>query len=107
VINLRNAAGSTIVAGDYIQITAFNSALGINVQRIYKMLANAVLGGIGPGTVSMPIFPSIREPLTDGQAIVTANCAGTFRLQQNSFTWKIDKNRMYTISFKAREALLP
>lgn len=101
-LSVRNAATSVTnwaVAGDYIQVTA-----GGGQQRIYKVLQNA--NSSSGGIVALEIFPNIREALADGTAIVTANCAGTFRLQQNSATWKIDRNRMYTISFKAREALL-
>lgn len=107
-IQLRNATplqNPFAIAGDYLQITAYNAALGFNVQRLYKVLQTTFSNS--PGLVALNIFPSLREPLIDGTGIVTVNCAGTFRLQQNSATWKIDKNRMYAISFKAREALLP
>jgi hypothetical protein len=87
------------VAGDYIQVTASGGQ-----QRLYKILLNASTDG--SGNVTLEIFPNIREQLADGTTIVTANCAGTFRLQDNKPSWKIDRNRMYTISFKAREALL-
>jgi hypothetical protein len=107
-LNIRGAAASVTnwaVAGDYLQITAFNSVLGINVQRLYKILQNA--SSNGSGDVTVYIRPNIRESLADGNAIVTSNCAGTFRLQSNQQPWKIDKNRVYqSISFKAREALL-
>jgi hypothetical protein len=101
---VRGAAASVAnwaVAGDYLQITA---GTGLP-QRIFKVLQNA--NSNGSGDVTLAIFPNIREALTDGTTIVTANCQGTFRLQQNTATWKIDRNRMYAISFKAREALLP
>ena len=107
-LNLRGAYDSVpnwAVAGDYLQVTAFNAGLGVNVQRLYKVLQNA--SSDGSGNVTLDIFPSIREPLSDGTQIFTGNTAGTFRLQQNTTSWKIDKNRMYTISFKAREAMLP
>jgi hypothetical protein len=107
-LNLRDANPSVAnwaVAGDYLQITAFNSQLGVNVQRLYKVLQNA---NSGPGgLVTLFIFPNLRESLSDGQAIVTVNTAGTFRLTQNTVTPKTDKNRSYAISFKAREAMLP
>jgi hypothetical protein len=87
------------VAGDYLQVTAVGGQ-----QRIHKVLLTANTDV--SGDVSLAIFPSIREALADGTTVVTANCAGTFRLQENTTTWKIDRNRMYSISFKAREALL-
>jgi hypothetical protein len=108
VLNIRGAAVSITnwaIAGDYLQVTAFNSLLGFNVQRLYKILQNASTDGSGDVTVN--VRPNIRESLSDGTAIVTTNCAGTFRLASNTQPWKIDKNRVYqSISFKAREALL-
>jgi hypothetical protein len=85
------------VAGDYIQVTAAGG-----LQRLHKVLANA--GSNGTGLVTLQIRPAIREALSDGTAIVTANCAGTFRLQSNVVAPKIDKDKTYSISFKAREA---
>jgi hypothetical protein len=85
------------VAGDYIQITATGG-----LQRLYKILANAASSSTG--LVTLAIRPSIREALSDGTAIITENCAGTFRLQSNVTPWKIDENRVYTVGFKAREA---
>jgi len=118
LVNGSNAAGSNTLqirgatasianwalAGDYLQISAYNSLLGFNVQRLYKILQNC--SSNGAGDVTAYIRPDLREPLTDGTTIVTANCAGTFRLASNESPWKIDKDRVYTISFKAREALL-
>jgi len=106
-LNIRGAAASVTnwaLAGDYLQITAFNSALGFNVQRLYRILQNA--SSLGSGDVTAYIRPSLREPLSDGTAIVTANCAGTFRLASNKSSRPVDKNRVYTIKFTAREALL-
>jgi hypothetical protein len=114
LVNGANASGSNqllvrgaavsitnwAVAGDYIQVMASGGQ-----QRIHKVLQNA--NSNGSGLVTLPIFPNIREALSDGTTIVTANCAGTFRLADNTFKPKIDKNRIYTISFKAREALMP
>lgn len=102
VLLVRGATPSVsnwAVAGDYIQVTA-GSGLP---QRIYKVLQNAASNS--SGDVTLYIFPNIRESLSDGTVIVTENCAGTFRLQDNTFSWKIDKNKMYTISFKAKEAI--
>jgi hypothetical protein len=99
-LNVRGATASVTnwaVAGDYIQATESGG-----LQRLYKVLANA--SSNGSGDVVLQIRPNIRETLSDGTAIVTTNCAGTFRKSENKSTWKIDKNRVYTISIKAREA---
>lgn len=100
VLNIRGAtAGVTnwAIAGDYVQITSPG-----NPQRLYKILQNASTDGSGDATLQ--IFPNIRETLVDGITIVTRNCAGTFRLQANSAKWKTDKNQIYAVSFKAKEA---
>ncbi len=100
-LNVRGAAigvANWAIAGDYIQITAPGGP-----QRIYKILQNAASDGAG--NVVLDIFPNIRESLSDGTAIITANCKGTFRLQTNSVMWKVDRNKIYTISFKAKEAI--
>jgi hypothetical protein len=101
VLNLRGATASVVswaIAGDYIQVTASGQP-----QRIYKVLQNAPSDG--SGNVVLNLFPNIRETLSDGTAIITTNCKGTFRLQGNSTNWKVDRNKMYTISFKAKEAI--
>lgn len=87
------------VAGDYVQVTAAGGQ-----QRIHRVLQNA--SSDGSGNVTLQIFPNIRETLADGVTVVTTNTAGTFRLMDNK-SWKkaADKNRMYKISFKAKEAL--
>lgn len=98
---IRGAAVSVTnwaIAGDYLQITAPSRP-----QRLYKIVQNA--SSNSSGDVTVDIFPSLREGLTDGNPIITANCAGTFRLQQNAYSWKIDRNKMYAISFKAKEDL--
>jgi hypothetical protein len=102
-LQVRGAANSVpnwAVGGDYIQVTAAGG-----LPRLHKVLANA--DSNGAGLVTLNIRPSIRETLADGVVIVTENCTGTFRLTSNALPWKIDRNRMYAISFKAREALLP
>lgn len=106
-LNIRGATAGIAnwaLAGDYLQVTSYNSVLGFNVQRLYKILQNA--SSNGSGDVIVYIRPNLREALSDGTTIVTTNCAGTFRLASNQCPWKIDQDRVYTVSFKAREALL-
>jgi hypothetical protein len=98
---IRGATASVTnwaVAGDYVQVTASGGP-----QRIYKVLLNA--NSSAGGDVTLDIFGNIRETLSDGTAVITSNCAGTFRLQENTTTWKIDRNRIYAISFKGKEAI--
>jgi hypothetical protein len=98
---IRGAAAGVAnwaIAGDYLQLTA-----SAGPKRLHKILQNASTDG--SGNVTVAIFPNIRETLVDGLAIVTTNCVGTWRLQENTAQWKIDKNKMYAISFKAKEAI--
>jgi len=101
-INLRGATPSIsnwAVAGDYIalQVSGFP-------QRIYKVLQSQASDGSG-NVNGLSVFPNIRETVPDGTVITTVNCQGTFRLQENSVVWKVDKNKVYSISFKAKEAI--
>lgn len=101
-INIRAAAvgvSNWAMAGDYIQVM-----VGSNPQRIYKVLQNAASDGSG-NVNGLEIFPNVRETIPDGTTIVVSNCKGTFRLQENSIAWKVDKNKVYSISFKAKEAI--
>jgi hypothetical protein len=101
-INLRGATfsiGNWAVAGDYIQLQVPSFP-----QRLYKVLQNASSDG-GGNVAGLTIFPNLHETVPDGTVIVTSNCRGTFRLQENKQPWKVDKNKVYTISFKAKEAI--
>lgn len=89
-------------AGDYLQVTAPNS-LSVNMQRLYKNLFDVNSDGSGNATIT--VFPTVREVPASGTSIVLANTAGTFRLMDNASEWRIARNRVGTISFKAREVL--
>ena len=86
------------VGGDYLQV----QYLG-NPKRIYKILEN--VSSDSGGNVTAPIFPNLHEALGASTPIFTTNCVGTFRLKDNTFKWSVDKNKIYKISFKAKEAL--
>ena len=83
-----------LFAGDYIQLG----------QRLHKVLLSTPTG-LG-GQSYLLIFPAIRaEGVTSGQAIITQNPVGTFRLSGNWRQWQTDFSRMRTLSFKAVEAI--
>lgn len=104
-INALNIRGASVgvsnwaVAGDYIQFQVAGYP-----QRIHKVLQNAASDGSG-NVSGLPIFPNLAETVPDGTVITTSNCQGTWRLQENSTMWKVDKNKVYTISFKAKLAI--
>ena len=89
--------GATLKASDYVQVTASGQP-----QRLYKNLLDATADVSGNMTIQ--IFPNIRETLSAGTPIITANTAGTFRLAENLRTWSLDRMKVYGISFKAKEA---
>ena len=100
-LNVRGATASIVnwaIAGDYIQLQQSGYP-----QRLFKILQAASTDP--SGNVTLEIFPNLRENLTDGTAIVTHNCTGTFRLASNAQKWKVDKTKVYTIGFTAKEAI--
>lgn len=87
-----------LLPGDYIQVGTGAT------QRLYKNLTQA--NSNSSGVATLDIFPVIRaEGVTNGEAIVTANPMGTFRLTGNWRSWQVDYTRLRTISFKAMEAI--
>lgn len=91
------------IAGDYISATVVRHIDLGPPQRLYKLL-NDVATDSG-GNAILNIFPNIRETIAAGTVMIVNNCVGTFRMQDNLVKWKVDRNRVYTISFKAKEAI--
>ena len=83
-------------AGDYIQLGSGTS------QRLYKVLTDA--NSDSSGYATLDIFPTLREGVSDNQAITTSNCKGCFRLAENQRVRSVDHSLIYGISFKAEEA---
>lgn len=110
-IFIRGAApnvASFAVAGDYVSYTP--QILIIHFQsvyltpfRLYKVLTDA--SSDASGDVTLDVWPNLRETIVDNRPIISSNAFGTFRLQENTFKWKVDRNKTYAISFKAKEAL--
>lgn len=92
VLNVKTLTG-VFKAGDYITV-------GASAQtRLYKILKDS-----GSGTVSLDIFPNVRDLPADGAGISTANCIGTFALADPQVQWSIDAAIRFGLSFKAVEA---
>lgn len=90
-------AGTTLLAGDYVQVGSGSTS------RLHKVLADVTASG--GGLVTLDIWPSLREALTDGAAIVTTNPRCVFRLAQSVQEVDIDTARLYGLDFGAIEAI--
>lgn len=99
-VNLRDLPFSTNAVfkpGDYIQIGVGSAA------TLHKVLTTTNSDIDGKATVD--IAPDLRKPTIDGQAVITSNPKGVFRLKDNTVEWSIDKASRYGISFDIVEAL--
>lgn len=80
-------------AGDY-----FHVGSGLT-QRLYMNLTDA-----GPGSVTLDIFPRLRESPANSAPLTLANPQGAFRLDSNQNSWAITPDQRYALSFSAEEA---
>lgn len=80
-------------AGDYFHVGSGTT------QRLFMNLTDQ-----GPGTVTLDIFPRLRESPANSAPLVLATPQGVFRLDSNADTYAIETAGFYTISFGAREA---
>lgn len=88
-----NATG-VLVPGDYIQLPN---------NRWHKSLTT--VDADGSGLADIDVFPRIRDVLSDGAAIITANTVGIWRIDGDVPNWDIREAQIYGISFTAREAI--
>jgi hypothetical protein len=93
ITGMTPSTGNIWRGGDYIQIG----------QRLYMILGSHNSDGFGTNTV--PVFPTIREPISAGTSIITVNPKGLFRLTTPTISWSGDISHMYAISFSAIEDL--
>jgi hypothetical protein len=68
----RISTNRLLLPGDYFQIG----------YRLYVVVSGAV-NSDSSGNATINIWPSLREQVTDGTAIITTNCTGLFRLATN------------------------
>lgn len=79
-------------AGDY-----FHVGSGLT-QRLYKNLTDQ-----GPGSVTLDIFPRLRESPANAAPLTLTNAQGVFALDVNEAAWSIDAAKLYGLSFSAME----
>jgi hypothetical protein len=65
--------------------------------RLYRVLDTVNSDSFGHA--SFEIFPSLREDLTSGTAIVTSNPKGLYRLAANKRNWSADYTKLTNVSF--------
>ncbi len=75
-----------LLPGDYMQIG----------YRLYRVLDR--INADATGKAAIPVFPTVREALTDATPIVLASPRGLFRLANNTNKWSADYTRLSAIS---------
>jgi hypothetical protein len=93
---------NVLMAGDYIQIGVVptDGSPFTNPVRLHCVLSDVTTDASGDATI--PVWPSLREPLDDGVAVVTGNPVGLFRLADNQRTISV-ADMKYGISLKVKE----
>jgi hypothetical protein len=86
-----NAQG-VLKRGDWIQL----------IYRLHKVLDD--VNADASGNATLALYPQIRETPADGQAIVTRNTQGLFRLASNSNKFSVNVASIYGFQFNIREA---
>ena len=79
-------------ASDYIQIGT----------HLYMVLEDVVSNA--SGTTEIPIFPMLRENVSNGMQVITENPKGLFRLATDTNAINVNVAHHYSISFSALEA---
>jgi hypothetical protein len=79
-------------AGDWVQL----------IYRLHKVLDDVDSDASGKATIA--IYPPVRETPADGQAIVTVNAQGLFRLASNTNKFSVGLANIYGFDFACREA---
>lgn len=93
VLNVKSGTpGETLLAGDYIELPN---------NHLHKIMQDATIDG--GGLAALDIFPRVREALTDGATVITANTVGIWRIEGDVPAWDIREAQIYGISFTARE----
>ena len=97
-LNLKGlTAGTTVLAGDYLQLGSGSSA------RLHKNLSDATADA--GGLVTLDIWPALRSAYSDGAAVVYTGTKGLFRLASNEMPWDEGAAAIYGIDLTATEAL--
>ena len=83
--------------GDWVQLGTGATS------RLHKHLLDA--NSNGSGEVTPTLFPRLRAAPADNAAVTVASCKGVFRRADDHQAWSVDPAGVYTIAFKAEEAV--
>lgn len=86
-----------LLQGDYIQIGEDDSA------QLLMVLEDADSDAMGE--VILSVGPSIRTAPPDDSTIVVNNPRGVFRMIANTWSWRVAPGGIYSLSFRAVEAI--
>ena len=92
-VTLGFTGSLNLKAGDLFQVQASGGK-----KRLHQATADV-------SSSPMAIWPPIREPLAGGESIVLADASGSFMLAANERGWSVTPGGIYTIAFKAVEAI--
>lgn len=81
-----------LVPGDYLQVG----------YRLHRVLS--VVNSDSTGSASISIWPSLRDALTDGQAIILNRPKGLFRMAENKQSMMVNETGLGATSFNVVEA---
>lgn len=81
-----------LLPGDYLQVG----------YRLHRVLEPVNSDANGKATISL--WPSLRDPLTDGQQITLNKPVGLFRMADNKQSVTIDETHLGAVSFNVVEA---
>jgi hypothetical protein len=86
------SSSNLLYPGDYIQIG----------YRLH--VVTSTVNSDSSGCATLKIWPSLREAPTAGDAVITANTTGLFRLASNTRNFTIPETRVVGLSFSCSEA---
>lgn len=92
-VTLTVSDGTTLKAGDYIQLGSAGTS------KLHKVLSD--IGATG----TVEVWPSLRSAYTNAVCIVD-NAKGQFRLISNVQEWQIGTSNTYGIAFEAVEVVV-
>ena len=92
-VTLTVSDGTTLKAGDYIQLGTASTS------KLHKVLTDVSATGV------VDIWPNLKDTYS-AAAVTVDNAKGVFRLASNVQEWQIGDSSTYGISFEANEVIV-